>query len=109
MEGERAPLEDEFLRLARARRGVDRPRVCFLPTASGDSPDYVGRFHQAYDDVAETSHLTLFTREVEDIEPFLREQDAIYVGGGNTPADPPPDEPCWRGNRLGALRPRATH
>lgn len=84
MEGERSPLDDEFLRLARERRGVDRPRVCFIPTASGDSPDYLGRFHQAYDAVADTSHLTLFAREVADIEPFLRGQDAIYVGGGNT-------------------------
>ena len=61
-EGERSPLDEELLRLARARRGVDRPRVCFIPTASGDSPDYLGRFHQAFDDVAEASHLTLFDR-----------------------------------------------
>ena len=84
MEGLRSPLDEELLRLARERRAVDRPRVCFIPTASGDSPDYLGRFHEAFDAVAETSHLTLFDREVEDIPPFLLEQDAIYVGGGNT-------------------------
>ena len=83
-EGDRSPLDEELLRLARARRGVDRPRVCFVATASGDSPDYLGRFHQAFDDVAEASHLTLFDREVEDIPTFLLAQDAVYVGGGNT-------------------------
>jgi peptidase E len=83
-EGVRSPLDEELLRLARERRGVDRPRVCFIATASGDSPDYLGRFHQAFDDVAEANHLTLFDREVEDIPPFLLAQDAIYVGGGNT-------------------------
>jgi dipeptidase E len=84
MEGERSPLDEAFLSLARARRGADRPRVCFIPTASGDSPDYLGRFHVAFDPVAEASHLTLFDRQVEDIPAFLLEQDAIYVGGVNT-------------------------
>ena len=83
-EGVRSPLDEELLRLARERRGADRPRICFIATASGDSPDYLGRFHQAFDDVAEASHLTLFDREVEDIGPFLLDQDGIYVGGGNT-------------------------
>ena len=80
----RSPLDEELLRLARERRGATRPRLCFIPTASGDSPDYVGRFHLAFDDVAETSHLTLFDRQVEDIPSFLLAQDAVYVGGGNT-------------------------
>ncbi len=39
------PLLDEFvLSLA----GASRPRVCFLPTASGDSVDYVARFYRAF-------------------------------------------------------------
>jgi peptidase E len=84
MEGERSPLDEAFLALARERRGGARPRVCFIPTASGDSADYLGRFHRAFDEVAETSQLTLFDRQVEDIEAFLVRQDGIYVGGGNT-------------------------
>jgi peptidase E len=84
MEGERSPLDEAFLGLARERRGRERPKVCFIPTASGDSPDYLGRFHAAYDEVAEASHLTLFDRQVEDIGGFLLDQDGIYVGGGNT-------------------------
>jgi peptidase E len=28
--------------------GIPRPKVCFIPTASGDSPEYVGRFLRAF-------------------------------------------------------------
>lgn len=84
------PLLDRFiLDLAgaaaeRAGRDGGRPRICFLPTASGDAEGYIERFHMAFDPVAEASHLALFTRTVADIAGFIGDQDAIYVGGGNT-------------------------
>ncbi|MEO5884734.1 MAG: peptidase E [Candidatus Limnocylindrales bacterium] len=84
MEGGRSRLDDEVLRLAAHRRGRDRPRVCFIATASGDDAGYIDRFHAAFSERAETSHLALFARTVEDIPAFLAGQDAIYVGGGNT-------------------------
>jgi len=63
----------------------ERPRVCFLPTASGDSLGYVKRFHAAFRALgAETSHLSVFNPPVSDLAAFVLEQDAIYVGGGNT-------------------------
>ena len=37
-------LDDHVLSLT----GVDRPRVCFLPTASGDADHYVVRFYRAF-------------------------------------------------------------
>src|SRR3954454_23553725 len=41
------PLLDEYvMALARARR--ERPRVCFLPTASGDADHYIVRFYRAF-------------------------------------------------------------
>jgi peptidase E len=65
--------------------GKDRPRVCFIPTASGDGPIYSESFHARYsDDICESSHLNLFNREVKDLRGFLLSQDLIYVGGGNT-------------------------
>lgn len=82
--GTRTPLDDLVLDLARARRGVGRPAVCFIGTATGDDAGYIERFHAAFDDMAETSHLALFSRTVEDVPPFLLAQDAIHVGGGNT-------------------------
>lgn len=69
--------------LGLARR--ERPRVCFVPTASGDSPDYVANFYRAFTGLdCEPSDLTLFDRKLSDLEPFVREQDVFYVGGGNT-------------------------
>lgn len=63
----------------------ERPRICFLPTASGDDAGYVRAFYERYStDICEPSHLTLFNREVKDLEAFLLAQDVIYVGGGNT-------------------------
>ncbi len=77
-------LDDHVLELARRNRGRERPRVCFVPTASGDSGAYVVNFYAAFARRAEASHLALFGRTVDDLERFVLEQDVIYVGGGNT-------------------------
>ncbi|MEO8571336.1 MAG: peptidase E [Chloroflexota bacterium] len=77
-------LDDYVLDLARAARGRTRPRVCFLPTASGDAPGYIASFYAAFARRAEASHLALFIRTERDIDAFLLDQDLIYVGGGNT-------------------------
>jgi dipeptidase E len=84
MDGQRSALDEHVLHLARTRRGLERPRICFVPTASGDSTEYVERFHLAFDAVAETSHLGLFDRTIADLGAHLGAQDALYVGGGNT-------------------------
>jgi dipeptidase E len=84
MEPENPLLDDALLDLARRARGVDRPRACFIGTASGDSEGYIADFHAAFDAKADASHLLLFSRTVTDIEPMLLEQDLVYVGGGNT-------------------------
>ena len=63
---------------------ADRPRICFIPTASGDHPSSQ-RFLDAFPaDAFEASILWLFDREVADIDTFLGAQDIVYVGGGNT-------------------------
>src|SRR5206468_4189954 len=61
------------------------PRVCFVPTASGDSRDYVRRFYLAFEKHrCRCSELTLFRRDGRDLRKFILEQDVLYVGGGNT-------------------------
>jgi peptidase E len=81
MEPENRLLDDYVLRLT----GRDRPRVCLLPTASGDSTSWIEAFYAAFpEDVCEPTHLSLFTRRVDDLRAFLAEQDLVYVGGGNT-------------------------
>lgn len=74
-----ASLIDEFLL---GLTGKERPRVCFIPTASGDAASYVERFHDAFDQRAEASVLTLFSPYVEPRE--VLDQDIVYVGGGST-------------------------
>jgi peptidase E len=75
------PLLRFVLELARS----EHPRVCFIPTASGDSADYVANFYRAFSQLdCEPCDLTLFDRKVEDLAAFVREQDVFYVGGGNT-------------------------
>ena len=81
------PLDAYVLGLAATRAaedGRDRPRVCFVGTASGDDAGYRARFDSAFDRLADGSHLALFERTVDDLDGFVRAQDAIYVGGGNT-------------------------
>ncbi len=84
MEPDNPLLDDHVLALARDASGRDRPRVCFLPTASGDADSYVAKFYAAFARRSEASHLALFMRTIADLEGFLFEQDVIYVGGGNT-------------------------
>jgi dipeptidase E len=75
------PLDDFVLGLS----GVERPAVCFLPTASGDSDSYVVAFHAAFPPVrARATHLPLFARDGRNLREHLVAQDVIYVGGGNT-------------------------
>ncbi|MFE2303545.1 Type 1 glutamine amidotransferase-like domain-containing protein [Streptomyces sp. NPDC059445] len=66
---------------------VSRPKVCFVPTASGDAPAYLDQFLSAFQSrVCEPSVLPLFRRELDDaaLRTFLLSQDIVYVGGGNT-------------------------
>jgi dipeptidase E len=77
------PLLDEFvLELT----GKPRPKVCFLPSASGDADHYIVRFYRHFSsDRCDPSHLSLFRREKAPAEPreHLLDQDLIYVGGGS--------------------------
>ena len=73
-------LDRAVLELTDARR----PRICFVPTASGDNPASE-RFLEAFPAGGfDASILWLFDRDVADIDAFLGEQDVVYVGGGNT-------------------------
>lgn len=77
------PLLDDY---ALSLTGKVRPRVCFLPSASGDADHYVVRFYREFaTDRADASHITLFRRDrgVDDVREHLLSQDLIYVGGGS--------------------------
>jgi peptidase E len=76
------PLLDDYVL---GLTGMASPRVCFLPTASGDADHYIVRFYNAFRDRTRPSHISLFRRErgVYDIRSHLLAQDLIYVGGGS--------------------------
>jgi len=74
-------MDDFVLGLA----GQDRPRVCLIPTAVGDSDSTIAAWYSPYGQArCDLSHLTLFHRQVSDISGFLCSQHVIYVAGGNT-------------------------
>jgi peptidase E len=74
-----------MLRLATERAG-GRPRICILPTASGDTAEQIGRFYAAFGErPCEPSDLSLFRlgRRPMALRDHLLAQDLIYVGGGS--------------------------
>ena len=83
-DGLETPLDEHILSLARSARGRARPRLCYVPTANGDSVINIARFYTVFARRSEAAHLSLFNRSILDLEAFLLGQDAIYVGGGNT-------------------------
>jgi dipeptidase E len=105
MEAGNPLLDDYVLGLT----GADRPKVCFLPTASGDADHYIVRFYRHFAGACEASHVSLFRRDrcgqaVEgDIAGHLLAQDLIYVGGGNVVSM----LGTWRAHGLDAVLRRA--
>ncbi len=62
-----------------------RPKVLFLPTASGDAAAYQMLFRQAFTGrPCDADVLQLFDRTVDDVDGLVRDQDVVIVGGGNT-------------------------
>lgn len=81
-----APAERAIVRYLLELTGAERPRVCLLPTASGDPRDGIARFYATLDRFGcEASHVSLFRLEQErvDLRAHLLAQDLIYVAGGS--------------------------
>jgi len=76
-----SPLDRHFL----AATGKAAPRVCFVGTASGDAESARYKFYEAMaSHDCRPTHLSLIQPPTADLASFVMEQDAIYVGGGNT-------------------------
>jgi peptidase E len=80
------PGDPELDRYVLEQSPAEHPRICLLPTASGDPDDQIGRFYRAFHDLdCAPCHLSLFrlgSRPV-DIRARLLASDVIYVGGGS--------------------------
>ena len=63
----------------------DAPRILYLGTAGGDADPHIVLFYEAFAGRARPTHLKLFGAPSRtEWRPLIREQDIIYVGGGNT-------------------------
>ena len=61
-----------------------KPKICFIPTATGDNEAYKVNFYATFTKLnCEPSHLDFFKR-TPDLKKLILDQDAIFVGGGNT-------------------------
>jgi peptidase E len=80
MEPENKKLDHYIL----AQSKAEKPHICFIPTASGDSKDYIERFYKAFENEnCVPAHLSLFSPPL-NLREFVSNQDIFYVGGGNT-------------------------
>ena len=60
------------------------PRICFLPTATGDNDSYIVRFYSVFNRLnCKPTHIELFKRTI-DLNDHIMNQDVVFVGGGNT-------------------------
>ncbi len=86
--GAALPLELDNLLLVEyflAQTKKRSPRVCFIGAAHGDADAGRLRFYAGFSRFScRPTHLPLFARTPRDLEDFILEQDAIFVGGGNT-------------------------
>ena len=68
--------------------GKERPRICYLPTASRDSEAGIIRIYELVSDLPVEPHVQkVWISSYNQKQPFeevLLSMDAIYVGGGNT-------------------------
>ncbi len=90
MEGRRTPIDDVIVKLARSDRVRCKPKICVIPTPTGDAESVIAAFDEAYAEVALTYHLAPFRKPransipLSDIANGLRTMDAVFVTGGNT-------------------------
>jgi peptidase E len=65
--------------------GRRTPKVLFVGTATGDAESARLRFYAGFSQFeCKPSHLSFFSRTPRDLQSLTLEQDAIFVGGGNT-------------------------
>jgi peptidase E len=78
----------KFITYAASLTGKENPRICFMPTASGDAPGGIVRWFEWCADLpvrpfVQRAFISSYTQQ-DSFEKILTGMDAILVGGGNT-------------------------
>jgi dipeptidase E len=80
--GGKNPLLDLYILSASP---VKNPKICLLPTASGDNGGLIQYFQSVFSEYpCQTRYLELMHPRIADMEKFLLDCDIIYVSGGTT-------------------------
>ncbi|MCK8521991.1 peptidase E [Aquimarina sp. D1M17] len=81
-------LNKQFLKYTAELTGKEKPKIIFLPTATGDSDRYINYWYELCSDLDIEPHVLRVWinsyRQKESFENVLLKMDAIIVGGGNT-------------------------
>lgn len=86
MEEGPSPIDRYIATLA----GVATPRICFIPTASGDPIEMIEKFYAAFEPLGSQCSLAFFRKPFRSPLPLadyarpLLDQHLVFVGGGNT-------------------------
>ena len=64
--------------------GKERPRVCLVPTASAEKPEFIVRFYEELSRFADCSHISFFPWPPDGLRELVLSQDTLFVSGGNT-------------------------
>ena len=76
------PLLDQYILNQSSKK---KPKICFVPTASGDQAEYIQSFYRTFEKMdCQPMHLSFFEANFENLEEYILQQDIIYIGGGST-------------------------
>ena len=73
-------IEEYILKQTRKKK----PNICFIPTATGDNEAYKVNYYETFSKLScNPTHLDFFKR-TPDLKKLISNQDAFFIGGGNT-------------------------
>lgn len=77
-----------FVKYVAELTGKENPKICFLPTATGDRPTYINFWYDLCHDLPVEPYVQKVwissNSQTKTFEEVLMSMDAIIVGGGNT-------------------------
>ena len=80
----RSPGEGVIEKYILDQSDKEKPNICFIPTATGDNEAYKVNYYSTFSKLnCSPVHLDFFKR-TPDLEELIKQQDVIFVGGGNT-------------------------